>query len=329
MLRVPSADEFGRQNVAALYQDALELAVAADQLGFDSLWITQHHFGSVDSSLPSPLVFLAAVAARTKTIRLGTTVITAALEHPIRLAEDAATLDVVSGGRVELGLGTSGSDVERAAFGVTADTQRERLHRTTLEIAEAFEGRPINGVERAILQPRTPDLAHRIWLATTKRPHAAFAARNGFGLITNYRPSELPGDQRTYLDEYVERSRRCGFMPRVGMSRGIFPARDEAEARRLLAGHATRFADRGRRDGWLPASFDDDSYFTREDFHFGHPDDIVERLQADPGLPYTTDLLTGMLSARLTPRQLLPVVERIAMDVAPSLGWTRRASSAA
>ena len=108
-----------------LYRDALDLAVAADQLGFDSLWVTQHHFGSVESSLPSPLVFLAAVAARTRSIRLGTTVITASLEHPIRLAEDAATLDVLSGGRVELGLGTTSSDVERAAFGIPAENQRD------------------------------------------------------------------------------------------------------------------------------------------------------------------------------------------------------------
>jgi hypothetical protein len=118
MLRVPNGDD-----LESRYRDALELVVAADQLGFDSFWVTQHHFGSVDCPLSSPLVFLAAAAARTKSIRLGTTVITASLENPIRLAEDAATLDVISGGRVELGLGTSTNPLERAAFGICAEGQ--------------------------------------------------------------------------------------------------------------------------------------------------------------------------------------------------------------
>src|SRR5690606_13296596 len=130
-------------------------------------WITQHHFGAVDSSLPSPLVFLAAVAARTRRIRLGTTVITAPLEHPIRLAEDAATLDVMSGGRVELGLGTASSEIERAAFGIAAEEQRDVLHRTTLALVDMFKGRPRAGVAEAVIQPRTPCLAERICMATS------------------------------------------------------------------------------------------------------------------------------------------------------------------
>lgn len=323
MLRIPKGDDGDACGPMTMYRDALDLAVAADQLGFDSLWLTQHHFGAVDSSLPSPLVFLAAVAARTRSIRLGTTVITASLEHPVRLAEDAATLDLLSGGRLELGLGTSTNATEREAFGVSADGQRDTLHRTALDLVCAFDGRPIGGVPEARLQPPAPTLARRIWMATATRAHAAFAATHGFGLITNYRPSDTNDDNRGYLDEYLATSRRLASPPRVGLSRGLFPTTDAATARRVLMPHAVAFAERGKRLGWLSPSFTADDYFEREDIHTGHPEEVVARLRCDPGLPYATELLTGMLNARLTPRELIPVMERIAVDVAPALGWTR------
>jgi alkanesulfonate monooxygenase SsuD/methylene tetrahydromethanopterin reductase-like flavin-dependent oxidoreductase (luciferase family) len=277
----------------------------------------------VDSSLPSPLVFLAAVAARTRANRLGTTVITASLEHPIRLAEDAATLDVLSGGRLELGLGTTTNAIERAAFGVPATVQRDSLHRTALDLVDAFEGRPQAGTP-AVVEPRTPCLAKRMWMATVTSAHAVFAATHGFGLITNFRPSDLSDDNRGYMDKYCDAARQAGAAPRIGLSRGVFPTSDEVTARRVLGPHAAGFVERGRRLGWLPPSFTVDDYFAREDFHYGHPDQVTATLARDPGLPYATDLLTGMLSARLTPRELVPVMERIATKVAPALGWTRR-----
>lgn len=321
MLRIPLVDERGDRDAVRLFSDALDLACAADDLGFDSLWVTQHHFGAVESSLPSPLVFLAAVAARTKRIRLGTTVITASLEHPIRLAEDAATLDTISNGRVELGLGTSSSELERTAFGVGADVQRSLLHRHAVDIATSLAGQPCANLPDAVVEPRRPCLARHMWLATVTRAHALFAAGRGFGLITNYRPSTLRGENRGYLDAYTSECLRGGLTPRIGLSRSVFPVSDKGTARRQLAEHAARYVERGRQFGWLPDTFTVDDYFTREDFHYGSPDDVVESLQGDPGLPYATNLLTGMLSARLSPRELLPVMTSIATDVAPRLGW--------
>jgi hypothetical protein len=92
----------------------------------------------------------------------------------------------------------------------------------------------------------------------------------------------------------------------------------------MLAPHAAWSVERGKSFGWLPASFSVDDYFEREDFHFGHPDEVIDKLARDPGLPYTTELLTGMLSARLTPRELIPVAELIATEVAPAIGWKRQ-----
>jgi alkanesulfonate monooxygenase SsuD/methylene tetrahydromethanopterin reductase-like flavin-dependent oxidoreductase (luciferase family) len=333
MLRIPTPWEgAGDTDVRQMFADALTLAEAADQLGFDSLWLTQHHFGAVDSALPSPLVFHAAIAARTRHIRLGTTVITAPLEHPIRLAEDAATLDTISGGRVELGLGTSSDRIERDAFGVAVELQREALHQTALRLKRAFAGNSITDDPAIVVEPRSPALARRMWLATTTRAHALFAAEHGFGMIANYRPATLDDSQRDYGAAYAETARQRGFAPRMGLSRSVFPTPDPVAARRQLMPHAERFAERGKRYGWVPPTFTPDDFFHREDFHFGHPSEVVESIRRDPGLPYATELLTGMLSARLTPRELLPVLERIAIDVAPALGWkpcTERTAAAA
>src|SRR5262249_44353475 len=87
---------------AELYARALELFTAAEELGYDTGWVAQHH-AHRDGGLPSPLVFLTAAAARTRRLGLGTGIITLPLEDPLRTAEDAAVLDTLSGGRLQLG----------------------------------------------------------------------------------------------------------------------------------------------------------------------------------------------------------------------------------
>ena len=103
------------------YRDALALARAAEQAGFDAFWVSEHH-GLPDGYLPSPLVLLAALATGTETITLGTGLALAPLHHPLRLAEDAAVVDHLSGGRLLLGLGLGYAAHEYTAFGV--DTAR-------------------------------------------------------------------------------------------------------------------------------------------------------------------------------------------------------------
>ncbi|MGO1255483.1 LLM class flavin-dependent oxidoreductase, partial [Microbacterium gubbeenense] len=86
------------------YRFALEQIEAADRAGFSSAWVAQHHFSRDEGGLPSPLVLLAAAAARTTRIRLGTAVLTLPIDDPVRAAEDASVLDAMSGGRVQLGV---------------------------------------------------------------------------------------------------------------------------------------------------------------------------------------------------------------------------------
>ncbi len=89
--------------------------------GFDSAWIAQHHFHEQEGGLPSPLVFLAHVAAQTDRIRLGTAIITLPMENPLRVAEDAAVLDLLTDGRLEVGFGSGGTPTSFLPFGLTSE----------------------------------------------------------------------------------------------------------------------------------------------------------------------------------------------------------------
>jgi alkanesulfonate monooxygenase SsuD/methylene tetrahydromethanopterin reductase-like flavin-dependent oxidoreductase (luciferase family) len=128
-----------------LYRDYVELFVAAEELGFDSAWVAQHHFDAVSGRLPSPFTFLAAVAERTRRIHLGTAVVTLPLEDPVRVAEDAAVLDALSGGRVELGVGSGADPAVFAAFGKDLNRRREDNSAGVATLAAAFAGEPVGG----------------------------------------------------------------------------------------------------------------------------------------------------------------------------------------
>ena len=109
-----------------LYSRALEQIGAAETLGYDSVWTSEHHFVE-DGYLPSSLVFLAAAAGRTDRLRLGTLVLLLPLHDPIRVAEDTAVLDLLSGGRVDLGVAAGYRVEEFEVFGVPHRERGKRM----------------------------------------------------------------------------------------------------------------------------------------------------------------------------------------------------------
>lgn len=102
---------------ASVYGKVLELCEEGERLGAHSLWVTEHHLFE-DGYLPQPLTFAAAIAARTRRARIGTAIVVAPLHHPVELAEQAAVVDILSGGRLDLGLGAGYLDAEYELFGV-------------------------------------------------------------------------------------------------------------------------------------------------------------------------------------------------------------------
>src|SRR5499433_3297868 len=149
---------------AERYRLATAQIVHAESRGFHSAWIAQHHFHEDEGGLPAPFVFLAQAAAQTSRIRLGTGIVTLPLELPIRVAEDAAVLDLMSGGRLEVGVGPGGNLSAFAAFGLDS-ADRATLMAQHLELLrDAWAGRALPGGDR--LYPADPQLAERIWQAT-------------------------------------------------------------------------------------------------------------------------------------------------------------------
>src|SRR5581483_555742 len=141
---------------AERYRLAAEQVRHAEKAGLDSAWIAQHHFHEAEGGLPAPFAFLGFVAAQTSRIRLGTGIVTLPLEHAVRVAEDAAVLDLMSSGRFELGVGTGGNPTAFAAFGLDSARRNDIFARNLDIVRTALAGRPLTGGDT--LYPVRPQL---------------------------------------------------------------------------------------------------------------------------------------------------------------------------
>lgn len=310
------------------YRLATEQIAHAERCGFDSAWIAQHHFHEAEGGLPAPLVFLAHVAARTTSIRLGTGIVTLPLEEPIRVAEDAAVLDILIGGRLELGVGTGGNPTAFAAFGLDSEKRREIFANNLAILRDALAGRALRGGD--MLYPARPALLDRIWQATFSVQGGALAGAAGDGLMlsrTQPRAKEapnasLPEIQHPIIDAYLE-ALPAGHPPRILGSRTLFVADTRAEAMRLAEIGLRRLRDRYAEIGRRPPGDRLEDIIAAFDVHLGTPDEAIESLQRDTTLAYVTDLVFQVHSIDPPHPLILRSIELTAEKVAPALGWTR------
>jgi len=191
------------QSLGSLYRDTLDQIVWAEHLGFRSVWLSEHHFAEDDYAC-SPLVVAAAIGARTSSMRIATNIIVAALHNPVRLAEDASTLSLLTDGRFDLGVGLGYSEREFTAFG-RVRKQRPSLFEDAIAIIRAawtgtdtgYEGKrlshpPLRVTPVAEKTPRMP-------IGAVAPKGLERAARLGDGVIT------LSNDHiQIYLDALVE-----------------------------------------------------------------------------------------------------------------------------
>jgi alkanesulfonate monooxygenase SsuD/methylene tetrahydromethanopterin reductase-like flavin-dependent oxidoreductase (luciferase family) len=169
-----------RRDPAAYYAWHLDLIEEADRRGVGSIWVTEHHFVD-DGYLPQPLTALAAIAARTRKARLGTSVIVAPLQHPMQIAEQAALVDIVSGGRLELGLGAGYVAPEFEAFGADIARRYQDTDHALDEVGRIFEA---GDCTPGPVQDPVP-----IWAGYLGPIGARRAGRLGVGLMTWNRDS--------------------------------------------------------------------------------------------------------------------------------------------
>ena len=174
----------------ALFSDLLEQAVVGEELGFKAIWLAEHHFTRYGLGASS-LVIASNIAARTDKIRLGTAVLIPPLHHPVRLAEDTATLDILSAGRLDVGFGRGASSSEYGNFGID-HVESQARYRETIQMVETlwttrdctFEGdyystQHLNLVPTPLQQPHPP-----VYVAATRSAESLdFVASTGRRLI--------------------------------------------------------------------------------------------------------------------------------------------------
>ncbi len=177
-----------------LMGEALEQIELADRLGFDRVWEVEHHFLEEYAHSSAPEVFLAAASQRTERIRLGHGIVQLPppINHPARTAERVATLDLLSGGRVDLGTGEGSSQVELGAFGVRRDAKREQWSEALEVIVRLLTEDPFTGhrgrwieLPPRNLVPKPKQRPHPpLWMACSRRETIEVAARHGLGALS-------------------------------------------------------------------------------------------------------------------------------------------------
>ncbi|HHT0124913.1 TPA: LLM class flavin-dependent oxidoreductase [Raoultella planticola] len=326
----PSPQSATRSAADALLQ-SIDLAVAAEELGADGAWFRVHHFAR---QLSSPFPLLAAIGARTRRIEIGTGVIDMRYENPLYMAEDAGAADLISGGRLQLGI--SRGSPEQVIDGwryfgyVPGEGENEsdmaRRHSEVLLDVLRCEGfakpnpQPMFPNPPGLLRPEpySAGLRERIWWGAGSNATAEWAARLGMNLQSSTLKDDETGEPfhiqqakqiRAYRDAWAQAGHT--WTPRVSVSRSIFALMDDRDRRYFGSSH-----DDSDKVGFLDEK-------TRAIFgrsYAAEPDKLIAQLQQDEAIAEADTLLLTV------PNQLgvdynVHVIESILQHVAPAMGW--------
>lgn len=326
----PSPQSATRTAADALLQ-SIDLAVAAEELGADGAYFRVHHFAC---QLASPFPLLAAIGARTRHIEIGTGVIDMRYENPLYMAESAGAADLISGGRLQLGI--SRGSPEQVIDGwryfgyepAAGENESDMARRHTEALLEVLRGegfakpnpQPMfaNPPGLLRLEPWSEGLRERIWWGAGSNATAVWAAKLGMNLQSSTLKDDETGEPFHIQQAQQIRAYRAAWAaaghtrtPRVSVSRSIFPLMDQ------------------RDRAWFGASRDDSDKVgfldekTRAIFgrsYAAEPEKLIEQLKQDEAIAEADTLLLTV------PNQLgveynVHVIESVLRHIAPAMGW--------
>jgi alkanesulfonate monooxygenase SsuD/methylene tetrahydromethanopterin reductase-like flavin-dependent oxidoreductase (luciferase family) len=320
--RTPTAREAHVQTI--------ELAVAAEEIGLDGAFLRVHHFAR---QLASPFPLLAAIAARTSRIEMGTAVIDMRYENPLYMAEEAAAVDLIADGRLQLGISRGSPEpalrgAESFGYVPPEDQTDADLARAKTDVFRAvIAGAGVAASDPAMtrvnamlpIQPQSPGLPDRIWWGAGTRATAKWTAEQGMNLMSSTLLTEDTGVpfgelQAEQIEIYRTAWKAAGWdrEPRISVSRSVMPITTDLDREYFGNGSGRESED---QVGYLDGSM---SRFGRS--YIGEPDVIAEELARDPAVAEADTLLLTV------PNQLgveynAHLLRTVGEHVAPAVGW--------
>jgi alkanesulfonate monooxygenase SsuD/methylene tetrahydromethanopterin reductase-like flavin-dependent oxidoreductase (luciferase family) len=310
------------------FRDWLDDNVEAEALGYTSTFLVEHHFTGWNQ-VSATLMLLTALAMRTSTLRLGTAVIVLPWHNPVLLAEQAATLDLISGGRFDFGVGKGYRHSEFHGFQIAPEEAEPRFDEAIALMTRAWttrerfshDGRFWHFADIVVEPPPAQRPHPALWVAAGSEPSIRRAAARGFNLILDQYASPQALGERIRIYRAERAARGLASSPaQIAVARQLYIARDEADKRAALARQAAytqRTVDVSRapdvRRGSHVLAYADKAGGTEENALYGTPDEIAAGLAAlrDAGVDYVLlTVLGGREQVRRFARDIMPAFAR-------------------
>jgi alkanesulfonate monooxygenase SsuD/methylene tetrahydromethanopterin reductase-like flavin-dependent oxidoreductase (luciferase family) len=309
-----------------LLDDVTYLSGVLDGIGFDALYVAEHHFTEY-GRMPAPLTFLAYLANRTERIDLGTAVIEAPYYHPLRLAEEAALLDRLSGGRLRLGIGSGAANkpLEFARFGITLEDKSPRTLEVIEVVRQALSGNRVDfqgdyfaysDVELAIRPVRPSE--ELLWMAASSKS-VSYAGRHAMPIML---PRPVPESKNLDVLDGYRAALPDGTPGYVAALRFIFVGESRAEALEIARTTFRRYAKYDGGIDWdgRTTGAEYESLCRHLKFIAGTPDEVERQIRDWADSLGADEIMTQMYAAGTRREDAQRSMELFAREVMPRFG---------
>jgi natural product biosynthesis luciferase-like monooxygenase protein len=345
---LPSSVPATRAEGAERFHTIVEQVAFGEQLGFDSVWLAEHHFHSFAGIFSSPPVIGAAIAQRTTRMRIGTAVLLLPYHNPLRVAEDYATLDCLSNGRVNFGIGHGFVKWEALTFGIPLEELRDRFKENLDVVLKAWSEPKLNHKSRSYeytnveVLPRPVQQPYpSVWMAaTTSVESFDLAGRYGFHMMVIPFLNEVE-ELRTKMDAYFDARRQAGYDSSTARVLGVYHAyvgESSAQARAAAVQGLTEYHSAASQAHSLtPGVPDPESYRSHEKHRaqmkrltfdelveqhrvlVGSAEEVSKKVEYLRERLYLTDLAGNFALGGLTDTQSRVSMRRFMEEVAPKI----------